>query len=453
MSERKATVLLVDYSKGRTGATAEAYANSPQVGRILATGRNDLIKYNTQGKEVITFPNLGPTDKVNITRLAKQYQVDLVDVLQDESFPAGVPNYLREHHIPTVGASRGSSRVEWDKLYGRRLMWRNDILIPGYVDFTSAAAAKDYYSTLNPNTPQVIKANFLAGGKGVVTAHDKAEVEAAIDYVSSLPNEAGRQFLMETKVGGKLACEFSGFYLGTYRRGKQYFDRLGFARDYKRVRDNDEGPNTGSMGSVASPELMEEELKRRTDEEIVARAAVGLATVNTPFEGIFFVGGMYDPETEELWTIEFNSRWGDAEAEVLLPDIGKNNDLFELSQLVAKRSNDGRIRINHDDLARVCLTGAARGYPGDYSDVKGRKLEGLREVIERGEVSVYGGGIAEVDGDFYVAGDGGRLFNITGTGDDVRSAKAAADNAMARIHIPGDRPGEDLLHYRTDIGA
>ncbi|MBI2022578.1 phosphoribosylamine--glycine ligase, partial [Candidatus Daviesbacteria bacterium] len=211
------------------------------------------------------------------------------------------------------------------------------------------------------------------------------------------------------------------------------------AQDHKRVFDGDEGPNTGGMGCSTPPLVLTEDLKRQTL-EIISKAVTALKKESRPYKGILYLGGIV--VDEKVFVIEFNSRWGDPEVQCVLP--GFKTDLFELNM----KAYEGRIEdieVEMDDKARVVVAGASKGYPGDYSQVKGKQIYGIEDVLKLPGIKFYSAGIKRVEGKYTASG--GRLFYIAGQGKDVIEARKNAYEAIKLISVEGDN-----LHYRTDIG-
>ncbi|MBU1126815.1 phosphoribosylamine--glycine ligase, partial [Patescibacteria group bacterium] len=219
---------------------------------------------------------------------------------------------------------------------------------------------------------------------------------------------------------------------------------IGSAQDHKRLNNFDEGENTGGMGCSAPPLVLSREMMASTKEKIIGKTIKGLQEEERHYKGILYFGGMMIKEKGQLvsYVIEFNARWGDPEAQVLLP--GLTNDLFEVSMAVV--GGDIRnLRLRTDKNARVGVAGVSRGYPGDYEKVKGKQLFGLDEARKINGVKIYGAGIKRIDGKYYASG--GRLFYIVGRGENVLEARKKAYGAMSLISVEGNN-----LQFRTDIG-
>jgi phosphoribosylamine---glycine ligase len=193
------------------------------------------------------------------------------------------------------------------------------------------------------------------------------------------------------------------------------------------------------MGAV-SPAKVTDGISRQIDEYLISRAINGMAAEKIAYTGILYLGGIV--VDGRPMNIEYNARWGDPECQVVLPSV--ETDYPDLIvACIEGRLKD--IEIRQDNKTRVCVVGASRGYPDDYSSALGKRIYGLDDAMKLEGVTVLGAGIEIHDGKFYTAG--GRLFNLVAEGNDILDAKSRAYAAMARINIEGNN-----LHYRTDIG-
>ncbi len=422
------TVVIID-GGGRGSALVDKYAQSPQVSKILAIPGNDLMGLNTQ-KEVFTFPDLKTTSKEEILKLCKEHKADLVDVAQDNAIESGVADLLIENGFNVFGATRGAGQIEWDKAWSRDFMKKYDLPHPKYTVCTSELEGISFIESQSEQS-WVIKASGLAEGKGVIIAPGKEEAIKAISEMKKF-NEAGKTYLIEQFLKGE---EFSTFAIADGNK----FKIIGSAQDHKRVFDGDHGPNTGGMGCSTPPLVLTEDLKFQTM-QIVSKTITGLKKEGRPFKGILYLGGIV--VDGKILIIEFNARWGDPEVECILP--GVQTDLFELS-MKAVQGKLEQIEVEMDDKSRVVVAGASKGYPTDYSEVKGKQIFGIDEALRIPGIKFYSAGIKK-EGEKYLV-SGGRLFYVVGEGKDVIEAREKAYEGMKKISIEGDN-----LHFRTDIG-
>ncbi|OGC82135.1 MAG: phosphoribosylamine--glycine ligase [Candidatus Abawacabacteria bacterium RBG_16_42_10] len=433
------TVLVVD-GGGRGAVLVDKYAQSEHVDRVLAVPGNDLMKINTD-KSVITYPKVKTTSVREILEICVQEKVNLVDVAQDNAVEAGLLDALVEKGIPTVGPTKKAGQIEWDKAWAREFGERHDIPQPCFKVCSSPQEGFDYIES-QPNQPWFIKASGLAEGKGALPAKNNEEAKQQIKEMARF-KKAGEVFLIEQWLRGdddSAGEEFSSYI---FSDGKNY-KIVGHAQDHKRVNNFDVGENTGGMGCSTPPLVLEEELLTKVERTILDRVINGLHQEGRPYKGVLYLGGMAVKEKSEQvpYVVEFNARWGDPEAEVILP--GLENDLFEVGMAIAE-GDLSSIQLKTDSRARVVIAGASKGYPGNYQNVKGKQIFGLNEARKYPGVKIYSAGINEQGGRHFA--NGGRLFYIVGEGNNAIEARQKAYEAMSMVSIDGNN-----LHYRTDIG-
>jgi phosphoribosylamine---glycine ligase len=425
---------------GREAALAHAYAQSPKVKKIVCVPGNPTIDWNTNGKPVFTAPRTRTTDLREIGELIQTFRPGLVDVAQDDAVAAGVADLARSLGIPTVGPSSEAGKIESEKAWARELGRKLNLPQPVFQICNSVADGVNYLSQV-PEGRFFVKASGLAAGKGALPAKSRAEAVRRIFELSQF-GEAGKRYLIENWITGddNYAEEASIFVLCD---GKNY-QIIGCAQDHKRALDGDHGENTGGMGCSSPPLLLRPELLEVVDREIIAKTIKGLIDQGIPYQGVLYLGAMFVHQNGEIIpkVVEFNARWGDPEAEVVVPSI--QNDFYELMQSVA--GNDiSNVNIIKDTRYRVTVAGTSRGYPGDYSAVKGKRIFGIEDARKLSGITIYGAGINVVNDNYYA--NGGRLFHVVAEGKDVNEAREKAYEAMERISIE-----DDGLHYRRDIG-
>jgi phosphoribosylamine--glycine ligase len=425
------TVLIVG-SGGREHALSHAYEKSPRVGKIIVTPGNDFMQWNRK-KETIVDKNSKLNDAQSILAIAQKYKPDIVDVAQDDALAAGTVDLLQKNGFSTFGPTKNAARLEWDKKWSREFMTRNKIPTPEYRYFSDRNEAKKYVNATyqkKPNTLLYIKATGLCAGKGALKTTNKNEAYANIDAMKNF-GEAGKVFLIEEGIVGE---EFSYYAISD---GKNY-NLFQSARDHKTVFDGDEGAQTGGMGTV-SPARITKGNEQTIEEKQIRPVIEGMLGEGNQYVGIVYLGGILS--NGKINTIEYNSRWGDPEAQVVVPGI--QNDYAEMVWACIHGELE-KIKLVQDDKTRVCVVGASKGYPGDYSSVKGKQILGLEEATKMNGVTIFGAGMAQKEGKWVA--NGGRLFNVVGEGKDVNEARMRAYDAIKKISIEGNN-----LHYRKDI--
>ncbi len=438
MTKEDLTVMIVD-SSARAHALSDAYERSSNVKRIIVSPGNDFIGYNRQ-KEVIIAPGK-LTDPQSFLAVAQKYKPDLVDVCQDDALAVGTVDLLQEHGFTVFGPTKAASRLEWDKVYARKFMMRENIPHPVFMTFDNEKDgiefAKGRYDSV-PNILTFIKAAGLCAGKGAIPATNIDEAIKAIETMKSF-KEAGQTYLIEEGMVGEEASVYAISDDFNFRTVKP-------AQDHKRLLWGDQGANTGGMGAVAPAGVIDDKIKETIARDIIIPTIRGMRDRSTPYTGILYCGIMVTKDGPKV--VEFNSRWGAPEAEVVIPGIQTPMD--EIAYACINQELQ-KLDIAEDNKARVCIVGASKGYPDSKAvdAVKGKQIIGLGIAMEMPGIRVYGAGIrvgTGVDsGKLYA--NGGRLFSLVAEGNTLREAQAKALDAIRLVSVEGDN-----LHYRTDIG-
>jgi phosphoribosylamine--glycine ligase len=277
-----------------------------------------------------------------------------------------------------------------------------------------------------------IKASGLALGKGAIRTETKKEAIKAINSMKQF-GKAGETFLIEECLTGE---EFSLFAICD---GKNY-QIIGSAQDHKTVYNHDKGPNTGGMGCVSSPKVVTPQILKKVEQTILKPFMKGMQKEGRAYTGVLYLGAMLTKAGVKI--IEFNARWGDPEAEVLIPSI-KTDYLKIVESALSKKLN--KIKIHCDKISRLSVAGCSLGYPVDYVKVKGKIITGLEQAMKLPDIKIFGAGIARKGKNFIV--HGGRVFHVVGEGKTLVHAKDKVYKAMAIINIQ-----KNNLHFRTDIG-
>jgi phosphoribosylamine---glycine ligase len=329
--------------------------------------------------------------------------------------------------VLVVGPSAAAARIEGSKSWAKELCERHGIPAGGSQAFTDAAAAMVALDAMSP--PYVVKADGLAAGKGVTVTEDRDEAERAIR--SALDSHQGRVVLEEFLDGR----EVSAFAL---LDGVETLP-IGFACDYKRASDGDQGPNTGGMGAYSPDPALDDSTEKIIEEDVLHRTAEALRDEGEPFIGVLYAGLMLTAEGPKV--LEFNARFGDPEAEVLLPRL--DSDLGELLLAVAEgRLAEIRDAVRWSEDACVTLVLVSGGYPGSYET--GMPIEGLDTASKIEGVRVFHAGTEMRDGRVVTAG--GRVLCVTGRGSTTAEARARGHEAARHISFEG-------MRYRSDIAA
>ena len=407
---------------GREHALAWKLRQSPLLARLYCTPGNAGIE---AAAECVA---LDVADPAAVIRFCKDSAIELVVIGPEAPLVAGLADDLEAAGIKVFGPSREAARLEGSKGFTKDLCAAHGIPTAAYRRFADAASAKAYVAT--QELPVVVKADGLAAGKGVVIAATREEAESAIDACfSGAFGAAGSEVVIEEFLDGEEASFFA------LSDGKTAL-ALATAQDHKRAFDGDRGPNTGGMGAYSPAPVMTEALSARVMEEIVWPTVRAMSARGTPFKGVLYAGLMIVDGAPKL--IEYNVRFGDPEAQVLM--LRLKSDLLPALLAVA----EGRladITLDWQDDAALCVVMAARGYPGAYA--KGSEIKGLEDAGRDPNVQIFHAGTRR-EGDRILA-DGGRVFGVTARGETIAKAKARAYAAIDQIDWPGG-------FYRSAIG-
>lgn len=425
--------VLIIGAGAREHAISTTYEKSEKVDSIIISPGNDFIAWQRK-KRVLVDKDCNLKDAESILKVAQRHKPDLIDVAQDDALASGATDLLRKNGFLVFGPSKSAARIEWDKKWSRDFMLKNGIPLPEYKSFNSQDDALVYIKEIYSKIPQkllYIKATGLCAGKGALKAENLSQALQAISQMKEF-GKAGETFLIEEGLVGE---EFSFYAISD---GKS-FKIFKSAQDNKTIYNFDQGDQTGGIGAI-SPVSITTPISNEIIEKQILRVITGMQKEGIPYTGILYLGGIAN--NGHTNTIEYNARWGDLECQTILPGI--QNDYLDIV-LACVNSKLNEINIVEDDKTRVCVVGCAKGYPGDYSPVKGKRIFGIEEVTRLPGIRFYSAGISVKDGKFYA--NGGRLFSVVAEGKDIIKAKERAYAAIAKIHIEGNN-----LHYRTDIG-
>ncbi len=379
---------------------------------------------------VVTPGNAGIPGSTEVP--ATELEADLFVIGPEQPLVDGLADELRAQGKRVFGPGADGARLEGSKAWMKALFARAGIPTARHATFGPGqeAEARAFLDTLAP--PYVLKTDGLAAGKGVLVTDDRAEADAGVDaYLSGEAfGDAGTTLVIEE---GLVGPELSVFAVcdGTTAV------LCGAAQDHKRVGDGDSGPNTGGMGTYSPVPGVDDALLDDILHRCIVPTLDALRREGIDYRGFLFCGLMLTADGPKV--LEYNVRFGDPEAQVVLPRITS-----DLAALLASAA-DGALgdAPTFDDGAAVCVVAASEGYPA--SPRTGDVIEGLDEVASLDDVAVFCAGV-RADGDGHLVTAGGRVLNIVGRGPDVPSARARAYDAIDHIRWPG-------MHHRSDIAA
>ena len=356
-------------------------------------------------------------------------EIDLTVVGPEKPLVNGIVDEFEKRNLTIFGPNTKAAQIEGSKVFAKDILRKNDIPTAEYEIFNSAEEALDYFKTCN--YPIVIKAEGLAGGKGVVIATNVKEAEEAVEKIMEdrVFGDAGERIVVEDFLRGE-EVSFLGLTDG------ENIVPLAPAQDHKAVFDGDEGPNTGGMGAYSPTPFVSEELEEEILEEILKPTIEAFRKEGIKYKGILYAGLMLTEMGPKV--LEFNARLGDPETQVLLPRL--KNDLVDLMLKVVDEDLEG-VEIEVKDEAAVCVVLTSGGYPLGYKT--GKEITGLDELNKYDNVLVFHAGSKKA-GDSFVT-DGGRVLGITVLEKGLFDAINETYEMVEKVHF------EDI-HYRTDIG-
>ncbi|MCL0033773.1 phosphoribosylamine--glycine ligase [Thermodesulfovibrionales bacterium] len=354
--------------------------------------------------------------------------VDLTIVGPEGPLSGGIVDAFEREGRRIVGSTKMATQLESSKVFAKEFMKRYRIPTAEYKVFTSYIHAEEYVRM--KGLPIVIKADGLAAGKGVFVASRAEEVVDALRLVMKerIFGDAGNRVIVEQYLEGE-EVSFMAFTDGNT------IIPMVSSQDYKRVFDNDEGPNTGGMGAYSPAPVITRELESIIMERIMRPVISGLKAMGIKYKGVLYAGLIID--NGNPYVLEFNCRFGDPEAQSILSRL--NTDIMDIFMAITdERLSD--INIEWSDEAAVCVVLASEGYPGKYK--RGKVIHGLNDVRDMDDVVVFHAGTAFNDNEIITKG--GRVLGVTATGKDINGAKERSYEAVKRIHFEG-------MHYRKDI--
>lgn len=412
--------ILVVGGGGREHAIVWKIAQSPKVDKIYCAPGNGGIA------ELAECVDIGATDIENMVKFAKEKAVDLVMVAPDDPLVLGMVDAMEKEGIRAFGPRANAAIIEGSKAFSKELMKKYNIPTAGYEVFTDSASAIEYIK--KGTFPTVIKADGLALGKGVIIAQNLEEAEQAVHEMidDGKFGKSGSRVVIEEFLTGPEVSVLA------FTDGKTVKPMVS-AQDHKRAYDNDEGLNTGGMGTFSPSRLYDDAKAAECMENIFLPTIKAMSAEGRPFKGVLYFGLMMTANGVKV--IEYNCRFGDPETQVVLPRL--KTDLVEIMEAVIDERLE-EIEIEWEDNAAVCVVMASGGYPVSYK--KGYEITGLDNV---GDLTVFHAGTAIKDGK--IVTNGGRVLGVTAVGNDLDEAIKNAYAGVSKISWTDE-------FHRSDIG-
>jgi phosphoribosylamine---glycine ligase len=416
--------ILIVGGGGREHALCWRLGQSASVDRLYAAPGNAGIG------ELATLVHVSAGDIPGLVEFAERESIDLTVVGPEAPLVAGLVDEMESRGMPVFGPTREAARIEGSKVWARELCQRHGIPAPRSRAFDDVHSAIAFLDDLSP--PYVVKADGIAAGKGVVIAEDQAAARVAVEacLVQRMFGDAGLRVLIEEFVEG---TEVTAMALTDGRAVRP----LALSRDYKRALDDDQGPNTGGMGAYSPVPSGGADVEAEIEEVVLAPAVRALEEEGIRYRGVLYGGLMLTKEGPKV--LEFNCRFGDPEAQVVLPRLVAN---FPELLLASLEGNLSHYQVAWAEGACVGVVLASAGYPGPVET--GRPISGLADAAGLPQVQVFHAGTVARDGRVVTAG--GRVLTVTALGGDHEEARTRAYEACSRINFDG-------MTYRKDIAT
>ncbi|MEZ2413749.1 phosphoribosylamine--glycine ligase [Muriicola sp. E247] len=413
-------------SGGREHTLAWKLNQSPKLSRLF------VAPGNAGTAKIATNLPLNINDFQAVKDVVISHNINMIVVGPEDPLVKGIHDFFLSDNdlknIPVIGPEKKAATLEGSKEFAKQFMMRHKIPTASYQSFTAEMLQEgfNFLGTLKP--PYVLKADGLAGGKGVVILDDLDEARAELSrmLLDSKFGEASTTVVIEEFLSG---IELSCFVL----TDGVNFKILPTAKDYKRIGEGDTGLNTGGMGAISPVPFAEGDFMEKVKERIILPTIKGLQKDKIPYKGFIFIGLI--KVGEDPYVIEYNVRLGDPETEVILPRI--KNDLVEVFDAVT-HGELNKIDLEVDRRSAVTVMTVSGGYPGAYT--KGKEISGLEKIEDS---LVFHAGSTISNGKTVT--NGGRVLALTSFGDDFRKALDKSYQNVQKIDFEG-------MYYRKDLG-
>ncbi len=416
--------VLIVGSGGREHAIATSVSKSPRVDKIYCAPGNAGIG------QIAECVAIGAMEFDKLVAFAKEQQIDLTIIGMDDPLVAGVVDAFEAAGLRVFGPRKNAAILEGSKAFSKDLMKKYHIPTAAYETFENADEALAYLETAQ--YPIVLKADGLALGKGVLICNTLEEAKEGVRSImlDKQFGAAGNRMVVEEFMTGREVSVLS------YVDGRT-IKTMTSAQDHKRAQDGDQGLNTGGMGTFSPSPFYTDEVDKFCQEQIYQATVDAMAAEGRPFQGIIFFGLMLTPNGPKV--LEYNARFGDPEAQVVLPRM--KNDIIDVMEACIDGKLD-TVDLQFEDNAAVCVVLASDGYPVSYE--KGLEIRGLEKFDGKdGYYCFHAGTKLDENGRFVT--NGGRVLGVTAKGADLKEARANAYAATAWVDF-------DNKYMRHDIG-
>lgn len=428
--------VLIVGSGGREHALAWKINQSPRVDKVFVAPGNAGT-----GVDAINVA-IAQEDHAGLIAFAKSNNVGLVVVGPEAPLVAGLVDDMLAAGLKAFGPSKAAAELEGSKVFCKNLLRSANIPTADYRAFRSADDAmryiKDRYSEPTDAVNVVVKADGLAGGKGVVVCTTRSEALEAIDRIAARKEfgAAGKELIIEERLTGPEVSVLA------ITDGETILT-LPTAQDHKPAHDGDRGPNTGGMGAYSPATVLDEQTLADVEAGILVPIVHAMKRARRPFKGVLYAGLMLTPAGPKV--LEFNVRFGDPECQPLLMKL--QTDIVDVMLATVEGRLGELDELTIDPRPAICVVMASEGYPGTYE--KGHTITGIDAADELEDVKVFHAGTNMVDGK--VVNTGGRVLGVTAMGDTVSAAKLQAYKAVAKIRWQGAWCRKDISDKALEV--
>ena len=416
--------VLIVGSGGREHAIATAVAKSPRVDKIYCAPGNAGIA------SLAECVNIGAMEFDKLVAFAKENAIDFTIIGMDDPLVGGIVDVFEAESLKVFGPRKNAAILEGSKSFSKDLMKKYNIPTAAYENFTDPQEAIEYLKTAK--MPIVLKADGLALGKGVLICNTLEEALAGVKEIMEDKKfgTAGNTMVVEEFMTGREVSVLS------FVDGKS-IQIMSSAQDHKRAKDGDQGLNTGGMGTFSPSPFYTEEVDEFCKKYIYQATVDAMAAEGRPFTGVIFFGLMLTPDGPKV--LEYNARFGDPEAQVVLPRL--KNDIIDVMEACVEGKLD-TLTLEFDEGANVCVILASDGYPLAYE--KGLPISGLENFEGKEDYFCFHAG-TKFDENGTIVTNGGRVLGITATGSNLKDARKKAYEATNWVQF-------DNKYMRNDIG-
>ena len=415
--------VLIVGSGGREHAIAWSVAKSPKVDKIYCAPGNAGIA------EFAECVNIKAMEFDKLVAFAKENAIDLTIIGMDDPLVGGVVDAFESEGLRVFGPRKNAAIIEGSKAFSKDLMKKYKITTAAYENFTDPDEAIKYLETAK--MPIVLKADGLALGKGVLICNTLEEAKEGVKtlMLDKQFGDAGNEIVIEEFMTGREVSVLA------FCDGKT-IKCMTSAQDHKRAKDGDQGLNTGGMGTFSPSPFYNDEVEAFCEKYVYQSTIDAMASEGRPFTGILFTGLMITEDGPKV--LEYNARFGDPEAQVVLPRM-KNDIIDVMEACIDGKLSD--VELEFEDNAAVCVVLASDGYPEKYD--KGFEIKGLDTFKDKDGYYVFHAG-TKFDGDKIVT-NGGRVLGVVAKGENLKAARANAYKATEWIDFANK-------YKRNDIG-